>query len=135
MFRAQIFLAHFFEIHSKRICNMLSFYLGYPKLVTVLHRNQHPQRKFLYLMNKSNGEGTFSLNRMFQKWLKLIFFNESSSYWVWEKTVFRKIKLISDLKKWLWTSKMPYFFRLVIPFIYKISKFPKMILISKQNCD
>ena len=36
----------------------LSFQLGYPKSVTVLHRNQHLQRKFWYLVNQSNDEPT-----------------------------------------------------------------------------
>ena len=53
-------LSRFFLLfyYTLRSAGFLSFQLGYPKSVTVLHRNQHPQRKFWYLVKRSNGVPT-----------------------------------------------------------------------------
>ena len=49
--------------------------MGYTKSVTFLHRNQHPQRNFSYLVNKSNGQrqklGTFLQSKVFQRRQKI----------------------------------------------------------------
>ena len=72
-------------------------------------------------------QGTYLLNKLFQKWLKqkkfllkvdgLIQSSEA-------KIILIKISWVFDPKIWLQSLKMPYFCPLAITLFHKVSKFP-----------
>ena len=110
---------------------VIEFLTVYPKLVTVLHRNQHHQRKFWYLVNKSNGEltkiGHFQSSKsIFEVKYQL---NCPEKYFFvrimnWQNIFFNNIFNFGHFWKTLFSRNVPNLWWLNISFLLQNIKIP-----------